>query len=370
MIGLFSETSLAEVRDVHAYHRELGEQIVLGDRLGYDFFSMTQSYGLDWPDTTFSVCPDPSILFAAQIARTERIKLLPAIHIAPFQHPAMALSHAAAVDVASGGRMMIGIGRGHPWLYTRLGFDQSESAGRLEEFCDVTRRILEKPDGRHSYDGKFWTLRDFELVPQFIRRETPVYVAQVGGKPSADIAVKHGFGMIVPSYLGIPMDQVEDITAYFRKSFAARWDRRGDVLIGVHVFADPDKDKAIEIGARALARQLHVFARNMIAFSGSFGKAYAHYRPIGEVFQALSDIDVCRRTVLSEWPRYLAVWGDGAMCLEKLQTIVDRLTPTGLILNIDAGGIEFTQIKSAMTYLAQSVVPALRPRIAAQRAAA
>ena len=59
MIGLFTEGSLTAGRTPHAYYRELGEQIVIGDRLGFDFFSTTQSYGLDHPESTFSVVPNP-----------------------------------------------------------------------------------------------------------------------------------------------------------------------------------------------------------------------------------------------------------------------------------------------------------------------
>jgi len=112
MIGLFSEASLNGFRPPIDYYRELGRQITLGDELGYDFFATTQSYGLDYADSTFSIVPDPLALFSAQIANTKTIKILTAITIAPFHHPAIALSDFALVDNLSNGRVMLGFGRG------------------------------------------------------------------------------------------------------------------------------------------------------------------------------------------------------------------------------------------------------------------
>lgn len=115
----------------------------VADTLGYDFYATTQSYGLDFAESTFSVSPSQVALYANAAARTQRLKFMSAITIAPLHHPAIVTSEYAALDVLSDGRAMIGIGRGHPWLYERLGFDQSESRERMAEYCATTRRSLD-----------------------------------------------------------------------------------------------------------------------------------------------------------------------------------------------------------------------------------
>jgi len=361
MIGLFTEGSLTPGRTPHAYYRELGEQIVIGDRLGYDFFSTTQSYGLDHPDSTFSVVPDPLALFLAQVPRTERIKILTAITIAPFHHPAIALSDFAAADVLSGGgRVMIGIGRGHPWLYERLGFEQNESKERAAEFSRAVRTILDAPAGRHTIEGRFWQLRDFELLPQFVQKPPQVFFA-VSVSPSSVLeAVAHRFGILIPAYLGTPIELCEGLMRAYREEYRKRWNADGTILLGVNFYGIKDERAAIAMGARALAMQMHVFARNLLKYAERFGAQYAAYPEIGKMFEEMSDPKVCEQRVMSDFPRHLAFWGNRPVLEEKLRHVIERLRPDGLILNIDCGGIPLEAAAASMRFFATELMPTVR----------
>ncbi|MBF6569316.1 MAG: LLM class flavin-dependent oxidoreductase [Candidatus Binataceae bacterium] len=359
-IGLFSEGSLTPGRSPHPYYRELGEQIVMGDRLGFDFFSTTQSYGLDHADSTFSVVPDPLALFLAQTARTERIKVLTGITIAPFHHPAMALSDFAAADVLSGGRVMIGIGRGHPWLYERLGLDQNESKARASEFCSMVRTILDAPHARHTIGGTFWRMHDFELLPQFIQPHPEVYFAVSISPSSAVEAASHRFGILIPAYLGTPIEAVEMLIKTYREEYRKLWNDPGKILLGVNFYGLPDERAAIAMGARGLAMQMKVFARNMIGYTHKFGEQYSAYREIGSLFEAMSDPKVCESRVLAEFPRYLAFWGNRDTLDKKMIAVIERLRPDSLALNIDCGGIPLEATAASMRFFAAELMPSIR----------
>ena len=359
-IGLFSETSLAQRRDVHTYYKGLCRQIALGDQLGFDFFSMTQAYGVDFPDSTISVVPDPFAMFASQIPNTERIKLLTGIVVAPFHHPAMVLSQAAAVDALSNGRVMLGLGRGHPWLYSRLGLDQSESRERMREYCAMTKVLLDAPGERHTFAGKFWQLEDFELMPQFAQAAPEVFLAQVSGRASADVAIEHGFGMLYPSYLGLPLDQVEDVEGYYQTAYQQHWGTPGKSLVGVQIYAGPDESEARRVGAQAYATQLHIFARQMATMLDKYDNNYEAYKGLTDFFNQMSDAVTCAKIVAQEWPRYLSVWGDAGQCIQRFEDLLARIKPYGLILNIDAGGLPHEKIEGAMRYVGTEVLPALR----------
>lgn len=364
LVGLFSESSLNGPRDVHAYYRDLGRQIVLGDELGFDFFSTTQSYGRDLPETTFSISPDPLALFAAQIPLTRRIKVLTGITVAPFHHPAMALSDFAVVDTLSGGRTILGFGRGHPWLYDRLGHDQESSKARTHEFLSVVRRILDDPAGRHSFAGRFWSLDDFELIPAFVQERPEVYVAVSVSPSSALEAAEHGFGMLIPSYLGIPIQAVEDLVRTYRERHQALWGNPGKFLLGFHAYCLEDAARAREIGCRSLAGQLHVFAETTLLHAARVGSNYPAYRDMGAMFKRLSDPATCRAAVEGEWPTYLAVWGDREAALPRFAEIIRRVRPTGVILNVDAGGIAQEEVEAGMRYIGAEILPGLRAVLA------
>lgn len=360
MIGLFTEGSLTPGRTPHAYYRELGEQIVIADHLGYDLFSTTQSYGLDHADSTFSVVPDPLALFLAQVPRTERIKILTAITIAPFHHPAIALSDFAAADVLSGGRVMIGIGRGHPWLYERLGFDQNESKARAAEFCRMVRTILDAPAGRHTLDGKFWRIHDFELVPQFVQKAPQVFFA-VSISPSSVVeAATHGFGILIPAYLGTPIEAIETLMRAYRDEYRQRWGTPGTILLGVNFYGIKDERAAVAMGSRALAAQMKVFGRNMTGYVEKIGDQYPAYREIGSMFEEMSDPKVCEQRVMSDFPRHLAFWGNRPVLEKKLREVIARLRPDGLILNIDCGGIALEAAAASMRFFASELMADVR----------
>jgi alkanesulfonate monooxygenase SsuD/methylene tetrahydromethanopterin reductase-like flavin-dependent oxidoreductase (luciferase family) len=361
LIGLFSEASLNGPRDVAAYYRDLGRQIVLGDALGFDFFSTTQSYGRDLPGTTFSVSPNPLALFAAHVPLTRRIKILTGITIAPFHHPAVALSDFATVDTLSGGRTILGFGRGHPWLYGRLGYDQGTSKARTHEFLGMVRRILDDPAGRHTIRGQFWSLDDFELMPQFVQARPEVYVAVSISPSSALEAAEHGFGMLIPSYLGIPIEAVEGLAAAYRERHQALWGNPGRFLLGFQAYCLADSARAKEIGCRALSGQLEVFGATTLLHADKVGSNYPAYRDMGNFFKHLADPAVCRKAVDQDWPTYLAVWGDKAEAVPKFTEIIRRVRPGGIILNVDAGGIGQDEVEAAMRYIGTEILPALRP---------
>src|SRR5512146_761129 len=115
-IGLFTEFSYPDKSEQQTY-AEVLEQIALADEQGYDFFSTTESYGRD----LFSCSPFPLGLYVAAAQRTKRIRFLTGIVSAPAHHPAVLASEVAAADLLTGGRIMLGIGRGHPWVLNRLG---------------------------------------------------------------------------------------------------------------------------------------------------------------------------------------------------------------------------------------------------------
>ena len=131
-IGLFTEFSYPGKSEQQTY-AEVLEQIAVADELGYDFFSLTESYGKD----LFSCSPFPLGLYVAAAQRAQRIRFLTGISSMPVHHPAMLASEVAAADLLTGGRIMLGIGRGHPWVINRLGVNPAESTARFRSSAQI-----------------------------------------------------------------------------------------------------------------------------------------------------------------------------------------------------------------------------------------
>src|SRR5579859_6374030 len=85
-------------------------QGVLADRLGFDYFFMTEHH-FQPEGAEFS--PNPLMTQMAVAALTKRIRLGQGANIITWHHPVRIAEQAAMLDVISGGRLEFGVGRGY-----------------------------------------------------------------------------------------------------------------------------------------------------------------------------------------------------------------------------------------------------------------
>lgn len=354
-IGLFTEFSYTGKSERQAYV-DILEQIASADRLGYDFFSTTESFGKD----EFSCSPFPLGLYVAAAQHAQRIRFLTGIISVPVHHPAILASQIAAADLLTEGRIMVGLGRGHPWVLNRVGIDPAESPARFEEGIRMLVEIFTSGSIENS-QGKFWRVSDFKLSPPPLQEpHPPLYVAAATTPDSAIFAGKIGQGLVQPGYLGIPLGLVCDLTSRYRENLPQG--KPSDVILGIHLHVAQDREEAMKNGAFALATQAQVFLRssaNRERLSGE-NQAYATKSESKRAFEKLSDPEKARRAVTEESPNIMAVWGTPDDCLERIAYYVDSIHPEQLMLNIASGSLPQETILRSMRLCAEAVVPALR----------
>ena len=354
-IGLFTEFSYPGKSEQQTY-REVLEQITVADELDYDFFSITESYGKD----LFSCSPFPLGLYVAAAQTAKRIRFLTGIISMPLHHPAILASEVATADLLTNGRIMVGIGRGHPWVINRMNVDPAESTARFEEGIRMLVEVF-KGDYIEKLDGRFWQIRDFKLSPPPVQTPyPPIYTAAATTPDSASFAGKVAQGLVQPGYLGIPFELVRGLTETYRKNLPIRSD--SDVVLGIHLHVARDREEAIANGALALSSQADVFLRGRLSrptLSGQI-QTYASKTASREAFEKLCTPEKARAAVTAEWPHVMAVWGTPDECIEKIKFYVDALHPEQLMLNIASGSLPQEKVLNSMRLFAAAVMPALR----------
>ena len=119
---------------------------------------------------------------AMLLGRTRRIRGGVLVSGIPYRHPAVLAKIAATVDIASGGRLELGVGAG--WFEPECeayGIELgsiTERFDRLEEALLVIRSLLTKPTT--SFTGRYFRLRDAWCEPKATQRPHPPIV--LGGK--------------------------------------------------------------------------------------------------------------------------------------------------------------------------------------------
>jgi alkanesulfonate monooxygenase SsuD/methylene tetrahydromethanopterin reductase-like flavin-dependent oxidoreductase (luciferase family) len=354
-IGLFTEFSYTGKSERQAY-ADILEQIALADELGYDFFSTTESFGKD----EFSCSPFPLGLYVAAAQHSRRIRFLTGIISVPMHHPAILASQIAAPDLLTKGRIMVGLGRGHPWVLNRVGIDPGESPARFEEGIRMLVEIFGSAYIENS-QGTFWRVSDFTLSPLPLQEpHPPLYVAAATTPDSAIFAGKIAQGLVQPGYLGIPLGLVRDLTTLYRQNLPEG--RASDVILGIHLHVAEDREEAMQNGAFALATQSQVFLRSSSKrqlLSGQ-NQAYATKSESRKAFEKLSEPEKARRAVGEESPNIIAVWGTPDECIQKITYCVDYVHPEQLMLNIASGSLAQEKILKSMRLCAEAVMPALR----------
>jgi alkanesulfonate monooxygenase SsuD/methylene tetrahydromethanopterin reductase-like flavin-dependent oxidoreductase (luciferase family) len=141
------------------------EQVLAAERGGLDLVGIQDHpYQRRFLDT-FS-------LLAFLAARTERIRLFPAVANLPLRHPAMLAKAAASIDVLSRGRFELGLGAGAFWEAIEAfgGPVRSgpESVDALEEAIAILREIWDpnRPGERSvTFEGAHYRVRGMKFGP-------------------------------------------------------------------------------------------------------------------------------------------------------------------------------------------------------------
>jgi alkanesulfonate monooxygenase SsuD/methylene tetrahydromethanopterin reductase-like flavin-dependent oxidoreductase (luciferase family) len=269
-------------------------------------------------------------------------------------------SEIAAADLLTEGRIMVGLGRGHPWVLNRVGVDPGESRLRFEEGIRMLVEIF-KAAYIEKLDGEFWQVRDFKLSPPPVQEpHPPIYTAAATTPDSARFAGNIGHGLVQPGYLGIPFDLVRGLTMTYRQNLPAG--KSADVILGIHLHVARDREEAIKNGALALATQAEVFLRSNQGRANLSGvkEAYATKSASRAAFEKLSTPDKARRAVAEESPNIMAVWGTPEGCIDKISHYVDLIHPEHLMLNIASGTLAQEKVLKSMRLCAEELMPALR----------
>ena len=135
-------------------------------------------------------------LLAVAAGATENIRLLTSILLTPFYHPLMLAKLTTTLDIASSGRLTLGIGVGgeFPAEYEAAGIDV-KYRGRITNECLYLLREL-WTGNPVTYQSRFFDLQNVSINPPVF--QTPTVPIWVAGRrdPAMKRAVRYGNGWL------------------------------------------------------------------------------------------------------------------------------------------------------------------------------
>ena len=158
--------------------RNVVEEISLADEVGLDVFGLGEHHR---PDFAVSA---PAVVLAAGAERTDRIRLTSAVTVLSSDDPVRVFQDFSTLDLLSGGRAEIMVGRGSfVESFPLFGYDLDDYDALFAEHLDL---LLALRDGeRVTWSGAHRTaLDDAGVYPRPFQDPLPIWIA-VGGTPQS-----------------------------------------------------------------------------------------------------------------------------------------------------------------------------------------
>ncbi|WP_297692551.1 LLM class flavin-dependent oxidoreductase [Phenylobacterium sp.] len=200
--GIFYEHQLPkpwnEGDEARLFHQAL-EQVVLADRLGYDYAWEVEHHFLE----EYSHSSAPEVFLAACAALTKTIRLGHGIRqvIPNYNHPARTAEGLGTLDILSDGRLEFGIGEGA----TRLelgGFKipaKEKRALALEAGREIANMMAMSP--YPGYEGQGFSFPCRNIVPKPVQKPHPPMWMACTNRDTIKVAAANGLGALAFSFV-------------------------------------------------------------------------------------------------------------------------------------------------------------------------
>jgi alkanesulfonate monooxygenase SsuD/methylene tetrahydromethanopterin reductase-like flavin-dependent oxidoreductase (luciferase family) len=187
----------------------LAEQAEEAEALGFDSVWLMDHMWID-RGSGRAGGHEPLVSLAYAAARTRRIRLGVLVLCQAFRHPGQLAREISALNDASGGRFIAGLGAG--WYepeFTAFGWPFDYKVSRFAEMLPAVRSLLHAE--RVTLEGRWLTLRDASVL---VSREAPPVWVAAGGDRMLELTARHADGWNLawggadPGWLSEPLNKL------------------------------------------------------------------------------------------------------------------------------------------------------------------
>jgi len=289
------------------------------------------------------IVSSPQVALAAIAARTTTLRLNTGVTLLPTLDPVRVAEDFATLDVVSGGRAEVTVGRGIlPSAYAAMDRPIDASREIFAEYADLLIRLLR--DDKVTWRGTWRTpLDDVSIEPRSVQRpHLPVWIAGGSSAASVDLAADVGARLMLPGVFA-PTHFFGPFTARYRERFDAAGHPAGAMRVGnvfhTHVAATSQEAR----------RRWEPYYRNYLNFVDAVWDS-----------QALFDGRVRPREPF-DYDRLLAstaICGSPAEVTERLLEARELLGLDLIALSMDLGALPRELLMESIDLVGSAVIPA------------
>jgi len=316
------------------FFRRRLDLVTLIEQEGYAGYHLAEHHS-----TPLGMAGSPSVFLAAAIARTTRLRLGPLVYVLPLHHPLRLYEEICMLDHMSGGRLMVGVGRGGALLeHERFGVDPAAASKMYHEAFAVLMRAF--ADDIVNFEGAFYRFKDYVVQAKPVQRPHPPLWY---GAPNADAIPWAAPNAINVVSLG-PAARARAISDRYRQE----WDKLGrpaetlpNIGITRHIVVADTDAQAQRIAAGA----------------------YAHWREAMEWIWRRGGVPFTLKDIYpADFPALAAIGhgiaGSPATVRDYIARLKDEAGVNYVLCQMVFGDMNFTDAEHSIRLFAREVMPA------------
>ena len=333
--------------EAEVYRNNL-ELVQLAEELGFHSVWVAEHHFTD-----YGLVPNTLQYLAAAAALTERIRLGAAVVVTPLHNPIRIAEEAAFVDVLSGGRLDLGLGRGYqPREYAAFGMSMDESRERFNESVEFLRKAFTSTEP-FDWDGQFYKGREIAVLPEVVQEPyPPLWLACVSAS-TFEMAGENGWQIMTsPNFTPVKI-VAENFERYKAALVTAGFDPSAfqyPVMQQVYVGADPDRayDEPQEACMNFFQKLSGLLPKEIKDSQQSGGESYEQFR---RTQRKMTDL---RYDYLYE---NAVLFGTGERVVERIRHLQEYAGVDYLIGWFNLGSLDHDLAKESMRRFADEVMP-------------
>ena len=286
------------------------------------------------------------LTYALHLAdKTRRIRVGTAVIVVPLHHPLVIAEEIATVDLLTGGRLDVGLGRGYQrYEFERLGQDLGESRGRWEEAVDIIVAALTgKP---FSYEGKYYRIPETTVFPHPVQKPHPPIWVTAQSPDSIETTVRRGFHLLSGGF-GVPLERLREFRRLF-DGHVAQHPPRQPIRVGTQ---RPVYVTDSEADARAVAEQARWNMRVTLSLRNNYERVEA-----GRAVAVPFPDEPTTEDLLEKF----SVIGTPDTCIRQIKRLQEAMRNDHFNCSFWFGDLTQTQVLRSMRLFARDVMPAFR----------
>jgi alkanesulfonate monooxygenase SsuD/methylene tetrahydromethanopterin reductase-like flavin-dependent oxidoreductase (luciferase family) len=257
--GIFDHMERRHGVPLDQLYGERFELLARADELGFAGYHLAEHH-----HSALCMAPSQNLFLAAASRETRRIKLGSLVYLLPFHHPIRLIEEICMLDHLTGGRLMVGVGRGITAIeHTYWGWPPEEAQARYNETLEIM--IAGLTSDTLEYHGRFYSFKNvpLELEP----KQKPYPELWYAGTPESAAPLAMNFICHAGPRLPATVARYKELLAH-SQALSGRHDTRGrQPTIGTsrHIFV-AESDREADAVARAA----------WPVFQGNFAKRGMH----------------------------------------------------------------------------------------------